>query len=302
LIDSFYLSHLAIELLLSEEKCTDERNGKKRRLESEREETSTHPGRLLPLKVQASFNGQMKEMEETSRGTWASVSWPFQSTNSNRNRYDDSDLDPDSSSDSDFDLDGRNGVATYQLILEFNDTNYAEGVLTHLSKLLDTQSMTDVTFVVQNERIDAHAIVVSANPVICAMVEKGKFEEGHTRTVEIEDIEPAVFKEMLRYLYTGKVQKLDEDEMTEPLLLAADKYQIEALKDLCEQSFIRKLNLETVVHYLVLAHLHSAHQLLEASLKFLETHKKEVWARPEWKELMMSYPDFFLSVSERMIV
>jgi len=52
--------------------------------------------------------------------------------------------------------------------------------------------------------------------------------EGRTKVVEIEDIEPSVLKEMLRYLYTGKAPKLDEDDMTEPLFLAADKYQIEA--------------------------------------------------------------------------
>jgi BTB/POZ domain len=50
--------------------------------------------------------------------------------------------------------------------------------------------------------------------------------EGRTKEVEIEDIEPSVLKEMLRYLYTGRAPNLDEDDMTEPLFLAADKYQI----------------------------------------------------------------------------
>ena len=48
-----------------------------------------------------------------------------------------------------------------------------------------------------------------------------------TKTVQVEAIEPSVFKEMLHYLYTVRVCKLDA--MTEPLFLAADKYQIEAL-------------------------------------------------------------------------
>jgi hypothetical protein len=41
---------------------------------------------------------------------------------------------------------------TFQLILEFKDTSFNEGerqVLTHLSKLLNTQSLSDVTFVVK---------------------------------------------------------------------------------------------------------------------------------------------------------
>ena len=252
--------------------------------------STSNPVPPLPVKVRALYNSQMKEMTETSRGQWTPVTWPYVVTlhdpyNYNRNQ---------------------NCVyAVYQLILEFKDTSFVKGerqVLTHLSKLLDTQTLSDVTFVVKNEKISAHsAIVVSASPVISAMLEKDKFKEGQTKSVKIDDIDPLVFKEMLRYLYTGKAPKLNEGEMTEPLFLAADKYQIEALKDLCEQSLIAKLNVQTVVHNLVVAHLYTAPQLLEASLKLLVTRKTEVWPRPEWKELMKTYPDLFFLASHRMV-
>jgi speckle-type POZ protein len=293
---------LTVEFLLLEEDC---KNELKRPHESENG-TTTHPGPRLPLKVRASYNGQVKEMEEISRGTWASVSWPYVSNTYKRNGYDDSDSDDDSSFWDD-DSDGGSAgqlkkPATYQLILEYKETNSSEGVLTHLSKLLDTQSMADVTFVVKNEKIDAHTIIVSGSPVICAFLEKNKFKEGHPRTVKVKNIEPAVFKEMLRYLYTGKVQKLDEDKMTEPLFLAAEKYKIKGLMDLCEQSLIAKLNMQTIFHYLALAQLHSAPQLLEASFRFLVSQKKEVWTRPEWKglkELMKSHPSRLSSSCRR---
>ena len=244
----------------------------------------------LPLKVRASYNGQMREIFSTGRGQWTPVTWQHDLTLHDPTHYN-----------------SRQGYyyAAFQLILEFKDAKFAEGerhVLTHLSKLLDTQSLSDVTFVVKNEKIGAHsAIVVSGSPVICAMLEKDKFKEGRTKTVQVEDIQPVVFKEMLRYLYTGKAPKLDEDAMTEPLFLAADKYQIEALKDLCEHSLIAKLNVQTVVHYLVVAHLYTAPQLLEASLKFLVSRKMEVWPRSEWKELMKTYPDLFFLASHRMV-
>jgi speckle-type POZ protein len=229
-------------------------------------------------------------MAATGRGQWEAASWPYQYALFDPTNYNSS----------------RGYVsAAYQLILEFQDTSFVDGerqVLTHLSKLLDTQSMADVTFVVKNEKISAHSpIVVSGSPVICAMLEEDKFKEGRTKTVKEDEIDPVVFKEMLRYLYTGRAPKLDEDDMTEPLFLAADKYQIEALKDLCEQSLISKLKLETVVHYLVVAHLYTAPQLLEASLKFLVSRKTEVWTRPEWKELMKTYPDLFFLASHRMV-
>ena len=175
-------------------------------------------------------------------------------------------------------------------------------MLTHLSKLLDTQSMSDVTFIVKNEKIGAHsAIVASASPVICTMLETDKFKEGRDKVVEVDDIGPSVFKEMLRYLYTGKDPQLNEDEMTEQLFLAAHKYKIEALKNFCEQSLISKLNVQTAVHYLVVAHLRTAPLLLEASLEFLVEHKKEVRTRPEWNELLNNHPDLFFLAANRMI-
>jgi speckle-type POZ protein len=251
--------------------------------------STSKPNPPLPLKVRVSYNGQMQEMQTTGQGQWAPVTWSY-----------DANLDPFN-----YNRTKKRFYAVYQLILEFPDTSFANGespVLTRLSKLLDTPSLSDVTFVVKNEKISAHsAIVVSGSPVICAMLEKCNFKEGQTKTVKIDDFDPPVFKEMLRYLYTGKAPKLSEDDMTEPLFLAANKYQIEELKDLCEQSLIAKLNVQTVVHYLVVAHLYTAPQLLEASLKFLMSYKSEVWPRPEWKELMKTYPDLFFLASHRMV-
>ena len=241
----------------------------------------------LPLKVRVTYNGLMKEMTETSRGQWAEVSWPYVSVS---NVY-----DPDNYYEYRY--------VTYQLIFEFKDTGFAEGerqVLTHLSNLLDTQSMADVTFIFENEKIDAHsAIVVSASPVICAMLENNNFEEGVTKEVKIDGIDPVVFKELLRYLYTGKVPKLDE--MTEALFLAAHIYHIESLKNFCEQRLIKKLNIDAVVRYLVLARLYNAPQLLEASLMLMEENKKEVKARPEWKEMNRNHPNIFFLAANRMI-
>ena len=246
-------------------------------------------------------------MTETSGGQWAAVSWPYVATHAPINYYNQQSFELYSFGGLQANRNKRSGYvyAAYQLLLEFKDTSFAEGerdVLTHLSKLLDTQSLSDVNFVVKKEKIGAHsAIVASGSLVLCAMLEEDKFKEGRTKEVKIDDIDPLVFKEMLRYLYTGKSPKLEEDDMTEPLFLAADKYQIEALKNCCEQTLIKKLNEKAVIHYLVLAHLYTAPRLLEASLIWMEKNKKKVKLLPEWKELIKTYPDLFFLAANRMI-
>lgn len=178
-------------------------------------------------------------------------------------------------------------VKNFQLILQFSQVNEGgQHVLNHLSKLLESQSMADVQFVIKGEKIGAHlALLASASPVLTTMFES-KFKEGQTKSVEIKDTTAAVLKEMLKFIYTGSAPNLEKPEMTKPLFLAADKYQIEALKIQCEECLSSSLKIGNVVGYLVLAHLHSAPKLFEASLKCIAENKSAMWNRTEWKDLM----------------
>lgn len=52
--------------------------------------------------------------------------------------------------------------------------------------------------------------------------------ESQSDRVIIDDVEPDVMKEMLRFMYTGTAPNLDR--MADTLLAAADKYQLDRLK------------------------------------------------------------------------
>ena len=66
-------------------------------------------------------------------------------------------------------------------------------------------------------------ILSARSPVFRAMFEH-EMEESKLNRVEISDISPDVFKEMLNFLYTGKSPNLNE--MAADLLAAADKVNI----------------------------------------------------------------------------
>jgi speckle-type POZ protein len=204
--------------------------------------------------ISAICNGELAKMIKSRTGDWGPlqsvVQWKL---NSQVNKF------------------------SVQLIIEDHRFDGRQHILSHLALLFENQVMADVKFLVKGQEIGAHlAIVVSASPVMAAMLEPDKFKEGLTRTVHIDDMEPDVFKEMLRYVYTGTVPQLEQ--MVEPLFVAADKYQIEGLKNLCTEQLIQQLHLNKAVRYLMLGHLHSVPRLLEASLQCLERNKKELWA------------------------
>ena len=190
--------------------------------------------------------------------------------------------------------------AIFYLLLDFKEQKSGEErVIERMSKLLDEQSLADVWFVVKGHEIGAHwAIVNSASHVMAAMFDPEQVKLS--KRVVVDDTEPEVFKQLLRYIYTGTMPDLHEESMADPLFLAADKYKIEGLKQECEKRLICLLDLNNVIHMLVLAHTHSAAKLLEAAIKFISSNKKDIWPRSDWKDLVEQHPDLFFLASRRM--
>ncbi len=79
-----------------------------------------------------------------------------------------------------------------------------------------------------------------------------------------------VVTEMLRFIYTDKAPNLQK--MSDELLAAADKYALERLKVLCEESLCASLTVDNVSDVLALADLHSADQLKMHAIDFINRY------------------------------
>jgi hypothetical protein len=75
--------------------------------------------------------------------------------------------------------------ASFRIVIDFKEPT--EKMVDHLTNLFDSQTSTDVKFVVQGREIGAHLCVLSINPVMAAMFDPDKFQEGQTKRVTIED-------------------------------------------------------------------------------------------------------------------
>ncbi|XP_071942085.1 speckle-type POZ protein B-like isoform X1 [Antedon mediterranea] len=157
-----------------------------------------------------------------------------------------------------------------------------------LNTLLERSSFSDVTLCVNGREYQAHkALLAARSPVFNAMFEHQMEESKHNR-VEITDVDHEVMREILRFIYTGKAQNLEK--MADDLLAAADKYAIERLKVLCEESLCSNLAVENVAEVLVLADLHSAEQLKAVAIDFINTHATDVMDTSGWKNMVRSQP------------
>lgn len=157
-----------------------------------------------------------------------------------------------------------------------------------LGGLWENSRFTDCCLCVAGQEFKGHkAILAARSPVFSAMFEH-EMEESKKNRVEINDVEPEVFKEMMCFIYTGKAPNLDK--MADDLLAAADKYALERLKVMCEDALCSNLSVENAAEILILADLHSADQLKTQAVDFINYHASDVMETSGWKSMVVSHP------------
>ncbi|KAJ0173976.1 hypothetical protein K1T71_010122 [Dendrolimus kikuchii] len=126
------------------------------------------------------------------------------------------------------------------------------------------------------------AVLASRSAVLKAHLEQST--RACTTNVLQSPFESEVLNEVLTFIYSDQVPKIDE--IPDKLLVAADYYQLDRLKSLCEEALYKKLTFENAVEILHLAYLHSANTLLEHTLEFTKYgHAKAITKTEEWAKI-----------------
>ncbi|XP_057319521.1 speckle-type POZ protein B-like [Microplitis mediator] len=163
------------------------------------------------------------------------------------------------------------------------------------TELYNTKMGSDVIINVRNTEFRAHKIILMArSPVLAAMFSHDMIEKKENK-ISIPDITPEIFERVLKYIYTDEVT--DVGAYAESLLESADKYQIQSLKDSCQESLCKNLTVENALTIMTLADRHSAKYLLEFTNKFIASNIEQIIKTQNYKELQISNPLLALSLS-----
>ncbi|CAL4917719.1 unnamed protein product [Urochloa decumbens] len=148
----------------------------------------------------------------------------------------------------------------------------------HLGDLLQTEKGADVVFDVAGQTFAAHRCVLAARSPVFSAELFGVMKESDTGgVVRIDDMEAQVFKALLYFVYTDLFPEmaseegegdLDEDVLSQHLLVAADRYNLERLKLLCEKKLCEHIGVDTAATILALAEQHHCHGLKKVSSIF----------------------------------
>lgn len=194
-----------------------------------------------------------------------------------------------------------NGVV-FDVVIDFNHLQH-HSVKTrstqHLLNLYNNPENADVTFNFENQTLLGHTcILASGSPVLAAMF-KHNFKENVEKVVEIADIKWNIFAALLRFLYTRETDLENTDAAAE-LLVAADKYAIDSLKEECAAYITQNLTVENAISYAVLANLRHSVVLHEATSEFIARNAKFICSREKWMDVFKNYPELTFVVVKRI--
>jgi speckle-type POZ protein len=180
----------------------------------------------------------------------------------------------------------------------------------HFGNLLESMVGADVTFHVGGKKFLAHRFVLAARSSVFEAELLGVMKENVGSPIVIHEMEPDVFKFLLHFIYTDSLPVLefatDQGEavvMAGHLLVAADRYNVERLKLICEHKLCSHIDANMVATSLALAEQHSCHGLKEACLQFLSSpsNLKAMMASDGYEHLKTSCPSALKDLIVRLL-
>ena len=173
-------------------------------------------------------------------------------------------------------------------------------LLKDFEKLFENIIHCDVIFNVGDQQFPAHKDILAARSPIFAAMFKHSTKENLSGEVDVPDIESNVFKELLRYIYTGEVPLERMDAVAAGLLAAADKYLLEKLKKACADHLINEMSPENCVKLLSLGENDPAYCLREKAIDYVRQYPAEVTATDSWKKANEEKAEWFLNIKDML--
>jgi speckle-type POZ protein len=172
--------------------------------------------------------------------------------------------------------------------------NGVDQCVTRLERLFEDMTLSDVTFNIGERQFKAHKCILASNSQVFMAMFEHPTKENITNQVVIEDIEPEVFQELLRFIYTGRLSSpLTLDTMATRLFVAADKYLLDRLKSECEIHLLRRMSADNCIEFLKLVseQIHPADNLKQGAIDFFRRFPGEIMSTDGWKKTKKEHPN-----------
>ncbi|GJN15675.1 hypothetical protein PR202_gb02611 [Eleusine coracana subsp. coracana] len=206
----------------------------------------------------------------------------------------------------------KNGCIKFSFTIMVIDDSYVPvpplDIGEHFGALLDTMEGSDVSFIVDGETFPAHRLVLAVRSPVLKAELLGSMAEASMSTITLQEITPATFKAMRRFIYTDSFPEddvLDGQSLTEELqrlLAAADRYALNRLKLLCAQKLYENFSVDTVATTLACAEMHSCPELRNKCIDFIAMNEnfRKIVLTEGFMQLAQQFPSIVSELRERL--
>lgn len=162
---------------------------------------------------------------------------------------------------------------------------FSDAFRNNLLSLYKEETLCDFTLKIGKENLRVHKVVLCArSPVFKAMLTT-EMKETVNQLMEIHDLEVEIVRHMLNFMYTDTADDLNW-ETASKLYVAADKYDVAALKRLCSDALKTGLCVANIGDILILSDKHSDDDLKKSVQDFIYENDTEILNSPEWNTFM----------------
>jgi len=156
--------------------------------------------------------------------------------------------------------------------------------------LYNNKDFSDVVVKCGNIKFECHQLFLTTrSPVFKAMLTSGKKEKNRTNEIQVDDVKPEVMAELIEFIYTGKSSNLDKYAMD--LLIAADKFQMDSLKEFCEKKLLTTLGIKNCFSLLIMGDKYSPN-IKKYALKFAIENRESI----KFEDCLADHPSLMTEI------
>jgi len=119
-------------------------------------------------------------------------------------------------------------------------------------------------------------------------------KEKKEKKIEVKDVDPKIFGKVIHYMYHGTLQ-FDKETHLENILDAAERFDMEELKDEIGKQIVEALDKENVFDMAVLAELYNANMLLSECIEYVV--KENISIKEEDVKM---FPNIYFRIIEKL--
>jgi hypothetical protein len=177
-----------------------------------------------------------------------------------------------------------------------------------IANLYDKETMSDVKIICDDKMyFNCHKFVLAYRSDVFEAIFKNmdtkemqdQDQDQVQDQIKIDDVSNKTMKNLLSFVYKNKISA--DQDIDDKLLIAADKYNITDLCNLCSRHLIKTINVDNAIDLLFVGYLVNNTELMESVTEFASENQGKVKKCQNWKEIQKSYPDIASKLLDAVI-